>query len=124
MFYFLRPLTAVFRALRPSQVHARPPQTCRPRPTCRCLSLESLEDRAVLAAFHVTTLADGAAGSLRDAITQANRHAGADIITFQAGLTGTIALTGGELDVTDDLTINGPGADRLSVTVATIRPAF
>ena len=56
------------------------------------------------------------AGSLRDAITQANAHAGADIIVFQPGLTGTIALTGGELDITDDLKINGPGADKLTVS--------
>src|SRR5262249_3765835 len=55
-------------------------------------------------------------GSLRDAITRANAHAGADVITFQEGVTGTIALTGGELDVTDDLTINGPGAANLTVS--------
>ena len=43
-------------------------------------------------------------------------HAGADVIVFQQGLTGTIALTGGELDITDDLKINGPGADKLTVS--------
>src|SRR5262249_28991554 len=78
--------------------------------------LEALGERIVPSTFHVTTLADGGAGSLRDAITRANTHAGADIITFQEGVTGTIALTGGELDITDDLTINGPGADRLAVS--------
>src|SRR5262249_29384739 len=79
-------------------------------------NLEALGDRIVPSTFHVTTLADGGAGSLRDAITRANAHAGADIITFQEGVTGTIALTGGELDLTDDLTINGPGADLLAVS--------
>src|SRR5262249_58905380 len=69
-----------------------------------------------LSAFHVSTLANGGAGSLRDAIARANAHAGADVIAFQEGLAGTIALTGGELDVTDDLKINGPGADRLTVS--------
>ena len=116
MFRSLRHLPAVFRALRSSQVQARPPRRSRRRPTRRCLPLEQLEGRLVLTAFHVTTLADGVAGSLRDAITQANTHAGADIIVFQPGLTGTIALTGGELDITDDLTINGPGADKLTVS--------
>src|SRR5262245_2083628 len=82
----------------------------RPRP-----GLESLDARLVPAAFHVTTLADSGDGSLRAAVAQANAHAGADTIDFQPGLTGTIALTGGELDLTDDLKINGPGADKLTV---------
>src|SRR5262245_19306996 len=79
-------------------------------------NLEALGDRIVPSTFHVTTVADGGAGSLRDAITQANAHAGADAIVFDEGLTGTITLTGGELDVTDDLKINGPSADRLTVS--------
>src|SRR5215217_6429648 len=109
-------LPAAFRALRSSPVQARPPRRSRRRPTRRCLPLEQLEGRLVLSAFHVTTLADGGAGSLRDAVTQANTHAGADTIVFDEGLAGTIALTGGELDVADDLKINGPGADRLTVS--------
>src|SRR5215217_6137645 len=109
-------LPAAFRALRSSPVQARPPRRPRRRPTRRCLPLEQLEGRLVLSAFHVTTLADGVAGSLRAAITQANAHAGPDIIDFQPGLTGTIALTGGELDIIDDVNINGPGADRLTVS--------
>ena len=76
--------------------------------------LEGLADRVVPAAFHVPTLADSGAGSLRDAILRANAHAGADVIVFDEGLTGTIALTGGELDVTDNVRINCPGADRLT----------
>src|SRR5262249_32765221 len=79
-------------------------------------ALEWLSDRIVPSAFHVTTLADGGPGSLRATLAQANTHAGADIIVFQPGLTGTIALTGGQLDVTDDLKINGPGADPLTVS--------
>ena len=108
----------------PPQVQARPPRRSRRRATRRCLPLEQLEGRLVLSAFHVTTLTDGGAGSLRDAITQANTHAGADIIVFQPGLTGTIALTGGELDITDDLTINGPGADKLTVSGNNISRVF
>ena len=124
MFRSLRHWPAAFRALRSSQVQARPPRRSRRRPTRRCLPLEQLEGRLVLSAFHVTTLADGGAGSLRAAIAQANAHAGADIIDFQPGLTGTIALTGGELDITDDLTINGPGADRLTVSGNNISRVF
>src|SRR3954463_10332119 len=106
---------AAFPAPRTSQIQAGPPRRSRRRPTRRCLLLEQLEGRLVLTAFHVSTLTDGVAGSPRDAITQANTHVGADVITFQEGLAGTVALTGGELDVTDDLKINGPGADQLTV---------
>src|SRR5262249_9197154 len=80
------------------------------------LGLESLDARLVPSVFHVTTLADVVAGSLRGAVTQANDHPGADVITFQSGLTGTIALTGGEIDISDDVKINGPGADKLTVS--------
>src|SRR5262249_56919989 len=38
--------------------------------------------------------------------------------------TGTTALTGGELDVTDDLAINGPGADRLTVSGNNVSRVF
>ncbi len=68
------------------------------------------------ATFNVTTLADAGAGSLRQAIADANAAAGADDITFQAGLTGTITLTTGQLAITDSLLITGPGAANLSVS--------
>ena len=115
MFRSLHHWPAVFRALRSSQGHARSPRRARQRPILRCLPLEQLEDRLVLTAYHVTTLTDGVAGSLRDAITQANTHAGADSINFQ--VTGTILLNGTELPtITQDLTITGPGADKLTVS--------
>src|SRR4051794_33754798 len=116
MFRSLRHRPAAFRALRSSEVQVRLPRWSRRRPTRQCLHLEELEGRLVLSAYHVSTLTDGGPGSLRDAIAQANNHAGADVIIFGSGLTGTIALTGGELDITDDLKINGPGADRLTVS--------
>jgi hypothetical protein len=68
---------------------------------------------AEAAGFTVTNLADSGAGSLRQAIDDANLAAGADTITF--GVTGVIALTSGELEITDDITITGPGADQLTV---------
>ena len=59
--------------------------------------------------FTVTNLNDSGEGSFRDAIAQANALAGADSIVFQDELSGTITLTSGELFITDDLTITGPG---------------
>jgi HYR domain len=66
--------------------------------------------------FTVTTLADSGPGSLRDAIDQANMTPGADTIDFQDELTGTITLTSGELLITDDLAINGPGVFAVTVS--------
>ena len=80
------------------------------------LLFESLEDRRLLAVFSVSNLNDAGAGSLRDAITQANSAAGADEIVFVGAATsGVIALTSGELLIDETLTINGPGQDQLTI---------
>ena len=95
-------------------------------------NVESLEDRRLLAVTvgnesdvvngDVTSIAalvadDGGDGiSLREAITAANRTAGADVIDFAPQVIGTISLTDGHLDVTDDLTINGPGKGKLTLS--------
>ncbi len=69
-----------------------------------------------MASFTVTNLLDFGTGSLRQAILDANGLGGADEILFDSGLSGgTINLTGGELLITDDLAINGLGADFLSI---------
>jgi CSLREA domain-containing protein len=66
--------------------------------------------------------ADPAAGvgaSLREAINLANSAPGGDTITFDPTVFATpqtITLTGGELSVTDDLTVDGPGANNLTVS--------
>jgi hypothetical protein len=78
--------------------------------------LDVLEDRSVPSTFTVTNLLDSGAGSLRQAILDANATAGAGLVNFAPGVTGTIALTSGELDITDDLTIVGPGAVSLTVS--------
>src|SRR5262245_30437143 len=78
--------------------------------------LEVLEDRTVLSTFTVTNLNDAGAGSLRQAILDANAMAGADTILFQPGLKGTITLTGGQLTVTGPTTISGPGAGMLTIS--------
>ena len=70
-------------------------------------------NEASAATYTVSNLNDSGAGSLRQAIADANSTASDDIIEFS--VTGTIALTTGELTIGDAavagmLTINGPGA--------------
>jgi hypothetical protein len=62
----------------------------------------------------VLNLLDSGAGSLRAAVSAANANPGADTIDF--GVAGSIALTSGQLDITDSLTISGPGASALTVS--------
>ncbi|WP_425397045.1 choice-of-anchor Q domain-containing protein [Aeoliella sp.] len=82
----------------------------------RKLRIEPLEHRRVLATFAVTNLDDSGVGSLRDAIAQANTQAGADEIVFEGVATsGTIALISGELEITESLSIVGPGQDALTI---------
>jgi hypothetical protein len=86
------------------------------RPAAR-LGVVPLEDRTVPSTFAVLTLADSGPGSLRAAVEAANASPGADVIRFApAARDGTVALTSGELAVTDDLRIDGPGASRLAVS--------
>ncbi|PTL60106.1 beta strand repeat-containing protein [Paraconexibacter algicola] len=64
---------------------------------------------ASAATFPVSNLADAGAGSLRQAILDANAAPGADEVTFAAGLTGQISLAS-QIPVADALTITGPSA--------------
>jgi predicted outer membrane repeat protein len=89
-----------------------------------CVALIAGASCANAATFTVTTLADNGAGSLRDAIAKANQATGADAIAFQAGLTGTITLTGGELAITDSLTLTGPGSGRVTIDANGAARAF
>src|SRR4051812_27705122 len=80
-------------------------------------SLEVLEDRVVPSTFTVKNLADTGAGSLRQAVLDANANPGADVIRFGPhARDGIITLTGGELSITDSLTIDGPGDNRLTIS--------
>jgi polyvinyl alcohol dehydrogenase (cytochrome) len=61
----------------------------------------------------VTTLADSGPGSFRQAILDTNAHPGKDTITFRVH--GTIELAGALPELSGDLTITGPGENRLTV---------
>jgi len=62
---------------------------------------------------HVITLNDHGSGSLSNAIAVANPGS---MITFDPRLRGTIPLTRGDLDITKNLKILGPGAGMLSIS--------
>src|SRR5262245_65680404 len=81
------------------------------------LHVELLEDRWMPSTFLVENPADSGAGSLRQAILDANANPGADVIDFApAARNGAITFTSGQVSITDDLTIDGPGAERLAVS--------
>ncbi|MEZ6091000.1 MAG: DUF11 domain-containing protein [Pirellulaceae bacterium] len=100
----------------------------------RSLRHEPLEDRRVLAALVVNSFEDNLTSgdglvTLREAIIAANTDAttdlnetgsGADTITFEAGLftpgsSEMVSLSLGELAITSDLSIEGPGANVLTI---------
>ena len=66
--------------------------------------------------FTVTNLEDTGAGSLRQAIEDANALSGKDEIVFEDSLSGgTITLASGQIEITDSLTVRGLGADSLTL---------
>ncbi|MDZ8226419.1 DUF4347 domain-containing protein [Nostoc sp. ChiVER01] len=70
--------------------------------------------------FVVNNTNDSGAGSLRQAILNANATLGADTITFAGVFTDAtpdiITLTSGKLTITDDITILGTGASNLTIS--------
>src|SRR5436190_23775022 len=67
--------------------------------------------------IHVTSLSDNGAGSLRAAV---GASMAGDTIDFP-GLSGAIQLTTGELLLTHDLFISGPGATNLAIASTNAR---
>ncbi|MCI0460839.1 MAG: cadherin repeat domain-containing protein, partial [Gemmataceae bacterium] len=109
--------------LLPSALVSCPPKG-RPRWPARArLSLEPLEDRCVPAVFAVNSLADvlnpiDIFRTLREAILLANSTPGADRIIFSppASLFGGTLNLGTVLpELSDDVSIEGPGADRITI---------
>lgn len=79
------------------------------------LGLAGLASLAALeaATFQVTNLADSGPGSLRQALTDANNAPGADAVEFL--VEGEVLLSSGPLLVSEDVAVNGPGADLLTL---------
>ena len=80
------------------------------------LAAALLASPAGAATFTVTNLNDAGAGSLRQALLDANAAAGADVIDFAVG--GTITLASDLPAITDGLTLNAPGSDALTISGA------
>jgi hypothetical protein len=98
----------------------RSPRTHCQRPVHRRarLSLELLEGRVVPSTFSVTSLADSGTGSLRPAVLSADTDpsTGTDTITFTGnGASGTILLESVLPRLGHNLTILGPGADKVTI---------
>jgi hypothetical protein len=88
--------------------------------TRQTLNLEVLEARTLLATCNVTRLTDlgagnGYRGDLRYCITKANAEPGEDLIIFHPTAYGTINLTGALPSLSDDVIIDGPGANVVKV---------
>ncbi|MCY2992804.1 MAG: right-handed parallel beta-helix repeat-containing protein, partial [Planctomycetota bacterium] len=95
----------------------------------KILRMEPLEERTMLALIGVDSLADGpldwsdGSTTLREALALAadeTNYPGADQITFHPSLgleatPGRITLTAGQLTLSSDVTLTGPGANSLTV---------
>jgi CSLREA domain-containing protein len=93
------------------------------------LHVEALEGRCLPATITVTSLADNLTPdglvTLREALQAANTNTsvdgsvagsvGADTIQFQPGLTGTINLSGGQLTISEALTVQGLGSANTTI---------
>ena len=72
--------------------------------------------RANAATLVVYNSNDSGAGSLRQAIADNMTSGGGNTITFSNVVSGTITLTSGELLISNDVTILGPGPNLLAVS--------
>src|SRR5262245_39707443 len=104
----------------PTKWTCRRQSRARRRPATPPPRLESLERRVAPAVFTVTNANNAGAGSLRDAITQANATAAADTIAFDpaffnAANPRAVSLLTALPNITQDLAIVGPGANALTV---------
>jgi hypothetical protein len=105
----------MFRLTAPSWLKTTRPRGPRPARARFLPRLESLEDRTVPSTLPVGNDFDSGPGSLRQAVLDANANPDADTIVFAKSV-HQITLTSGELAVTGDLTIQGPAANKLTVS--------
>src|SRR5438876_1242066 len=94
------------------------PSVRRPSDLRARLLLDALEGRIAPAMSTVSNANDGGAGSLRQAILDANSSTGPDLIGFDPAffnVARTILLTTGELLIRDSLSIGGTGVSLLTV---------
>lgn len=82
-------------------------------------SILLLSWNAQAATLQVTNLNDSGAGSLRNVIASASSGD-----TIQFTVTGTITLTSGELPITTDITISGPGPSSLEISGGDVSRVF
>lgn len=82
------------------------------------LFVSSLECRETPAIFVVSNINDAGAGSLRQAVLDANAATSDDTITFSTLFNSpqTITLTTGEMAISGQLTISGPGSALTTIT--------
>lgn len=81
-------------------------------------SLGLLASPGLSATYSVTNTLDSGKGSLRQAINEANASPGADEIKFNLPSgkdMQTVLLGGGQIEISDRLTITGPGRDLLTI---------
>jgi hypothetical protein len=78
------------------------------------LSYEQLEVRNVMSTFSVVTLSDSGAGSLRQAMLDANNTPGADVISFSVA--GSIQLSRSLPKITDEVDVDGTTAPGFTST--------
>ncbi len=95
---------------------SRPKTVAKARPRGFRPCLEMLEDRLTPSTFTVTDTSDNGSDvhSLRYAVN--NLSSGSNTINFPLASGSVITLTGGQLSITKNVTINGPGASHLSVS--------
>src|SRR5688572_22936100 len=85
------------------------------------ITLLSLAAAGQAVAISVTNTNDDGAGSLRQAIADASSG---DTITFSLPANSVITLNSDTLSIDKNLTINGPGANQLTITRRDIDAIF
>lgn len=76
------------------------------------------------ATFIVTNTNDVGAGTFRDAITLSNDNSGADVIIFNSNVSGTITLVSALPPIWENVDIQGPGADVITIDGNSTHLAF